>query len=745
MFLSENKYSVYKGILLSVVIVLLTASSLFAQVAENHVKAGKKYMLQAKYKEAAKAFRAAIETDSSYLPAFEQLIELRKRENDIGSVIKLAEEALRRNPTMDIGQKGHFHHMAAQACLGKKLVLEAYKHIEKARDLLGDDPAVLQTMEAISQRKSSYVKELIQQGDSAFNQKNYKDAADVYGKARLIAADDSDLAAKFREARNLLEKENSLKNALEIMGKAEALLKEHKWDDALPLLEAAKSQAPWSEDILARMEAGRQIYQDFQDRVNQELEEKDRIQKAREEEAYLIREGKGALLSERWNKAIECYTKVLKLNPSNKEVRVHLKEAQDAKKLRVSFEEGKKFLVDGDYEKAASKFAFVYKRTPHSKTTLIKLCESLEKTGKVEEAIEKYKRFVSENPNAFDFYVKIGDLHAGIKQYDKANSMYRLYLVRHPEDIKVGMRVAENYLKIGEDEEALKIYKKFSKYEQDNLEIREKIVDIYLKGKDYDEALKALEGLVESSTEAVKDAEYFYVMANVYMEKKSYGEALKKFKECRNTLPGYKDVDHQIRTLRWKQFIPILIAIAILALLPLLKFLLGFRLSLGDLFKGDKKAKLFKNITAYKHHGKWEKVISECEKLRVLPLVSSESRDLYQDLSMAYLRLGRYTEAMAEAERLLSVDKQNRTALTVLGKSYLGMGNYDKAIMQCKITFETDPENGSMHEIFQEAYRKMGQLNELMVEYEAMTASYPDSMFVRNLYLKVESELAGAR
>jgi hypothetical protein len=50
-----------------------------------------------------------------------------------------------------------------------------------------------------------------------------------------------------------------------------------------------------------------------------------------------------------------------------------------------------------------------------------------------------------------------------------------------------------------------------------------------------------------------------------------------------------------------------------------------------------------------------------------------------------------------------------------------------------------------MHDIFQETYRRSGRLNELLVEYEDMTASFPDSMFLRNIYLKIEREVAGSK
>ncbi|MDP7423021.1 MAG: tetratricopeptide repeat protein, partial [bacterium] len=414
------------------------------------------------------------------------------------------------------------HRIAARACLENNLFMEAFRHIEKARDYLGESEAISADFKVIKQKLANYVDELIGKANQAFEQNELEKAISLYSQVLKIDPENGEIYQKFKESRDLFTKEVSLNAALETLSKAEVLLRQEQWDEAVSLLDEAKSKAPWSDDVKQRVEAGKQVYQKYLDRIKVNEEAKQQKEEHKRQEAYYLERAKLFLMEENWDKAIEFYRKVIASNPANREAGQNLQEALNAKKLRTSFEEGTRYLASEEYEKAVEKFDFVYSKTPHSRTMLTRLCEALEQIGKTEEAISRYQTFIKNNPRAVDFYVKIGDLYSGKGNYAKAVTMYNIYLSKHTKDIKVGMKVADSYLLMGNDKEALATYRKFAKFEEGNLELREKMVALYLKAGNKKSALIELGSLVEKSNIVAKDAEYLYQMGKIFLEQQAY-------------------------------------------------------------------------------------------------------------------------------------------------------------------------------------------------------------------------------
>ncbi|MGQ9618738.1 MAG: tetratricopeptide repeat protein [Candidatus Aminicenantia bacterium] len=175
------------------------------------------------------------------------------------------------------------------------------------------------------------------------------------------------------------------------------------------------------------------------------------------------------------------------------------------------------------------------------------------KAGKIELAIEEYKKIIEDNPSDWstlnlvgDLYIKIGKYKDGINQfikvaeyfkaqgfYDKAIAAYNRVYKLDPSNKEVVIvlaelyekkglvsqartlyiEIAEKYMVGGKTREALDLYKKVVEIDKGNIKTRTLLVELYKKEKMIDEAVDEINSIGESLLKSgkVKEAlEYLY-------------------------------------------------------------------------------------------------------------------------------------------------------------------------------------------------------------------------------------------
>ena len=90
----------------------------------------------------------------------------------------------------------------------------------------------------------------------------------------------------------------------------------------------------------------------------------------------------------------------------------------------------------------------------------LKLAETMEEQGLIDEAVSAYRRVLTLNPNSPDVYHKLGFALARIKRWDEAISAYRQALELHPNSAAVHYHLGEALINLGLEEQAIASYEK---------------------------------------------------------------------------------------------------------------------------------------------------------------------------------------------------------------------------------------------------------------------------------------------
>jgi len=191
-----------------------------------------------------------------------------------------------------------------------------------------------------------------------------------------------------------------------------------------------------------------------------------------------------------------------------------------------------------------------------SKDKILKNAEKFIREGKLDKAIEEYKKIVEENPSDWstislvgDLCIKVGKIKEGVSQfikvadyyraqgfYDKAIAAYNRVYKLDPTNKDIAMvladlyekrgltsqaralylEIAEKYMIGGRTKEALEIYKKVVELDKGNIKTRTLLVELYKKEKMIDEAVEELNAIGESlaRTGNIKEALEYFNKAN---------------------------------------------------------------------------------------------------------------------------------------------------------------------------------------------------------------------------------------
>ncbi len=229
-----------------------------------------------------------------------------------------------------------------------------------------------------------------------------------------------------------------------------------------------------------------------------------------------------------------------------------------------------------------------------TKDKILRNAEKFIREGKLDKALEEYKKIVEENPSDWstislvgDLYIKVGKIREGVSQfikvadyyraqgfYDKAIAAYNRVYKLDPTNKEVALvladlyekrgltsqaralflEIAEKFMMGGKTKEALEIYKKVVELDRGNIKTRILLVELYKKEKMIDEAVEELNAIGESlaRTGNIKEAIEYFNKANelkpndqratkniveIYIKSQDYKKAIDTIEEYIKIVP----------------------------------------------------------------------------------------------------------------------------------------------------------------------------------------------------------------
>ena len=206
-------------------------------------------------------------------------------------------------------------------------------------------------------------------------------------------------------------------------------------------------------------------------------------------------------------KAIAVYKKTLKIDPSRKEIYVHLGDLNCERGLVGNAREdylmaAKLYSQDGSVKEALDVYRKIADLDPTNLVVRTKIAELFFKEGLTQEAIEEYNK------------IAIAYMKSGRK--DEAEELYRQILKIEPNNISAVVEVGKLHLEHGHIDEAIGCGKKAIELSPDSLEGSSLLVDSYNKAKMYSEAEKLITRIIQSNPDQLSFRD---TLASIFLNK----------------------------------------------------------------------------------------------------------------------------------------------------------------------------------------------------------------------------------
>jgi tetratricopeptide (TPR) repeat protein len=149
-------------------------------------------------------------------------------------------------------------------------------------------------------------------------------------------------------------------------------------------------------------------------------------------------------IASKYDKAIEAYQKLLKIDPTN---------------VNANIMFGFLYYQMGDMKKAEEKYLIALEINPESAKAHGYLGFLYHETGEIEDAIKHYKEAIELMPNSGSHF-GLGEIYLDRKEYDKAENEYLTHIKYRPKYAQAYFALGELYLVTDRKQKALEYYTK---------------------------------------------------------------------------------------------------------------------------------------------------------------------------------------------------------------------------------------------------------------------------------------------
>ncbi len=193
-------------------------------------------------------------------------------------------------------------------------------------------------------------------------------------------------------------------------------------------------------------------------------------------------------------KAIAVYKKILKIDPTHKEIYLRLGDLNRERGLIGNAREdylfaAKLYSQGGLIKEALEVYRKIADLDPSNLSVRKKIAEIFLKEGLRREAIEEYN--------------KVATAHLRSGERDEAEGLYKLILTLEPNNVNAIVEVGRLYLGSGHFEEAIGYGKRAFELSPDSQEVLSLLVDSYNKARMYDEAEGLINRILESNPDQI--------------------------------------------------------------------------------------------------------------------------------------------------------------------------------------------------------------------------------------------------
>lgn len=741
---SKTAHTTFVALLMIISLTFLFQDPGLCASARKLFQQGKDKFSAEDYDGAATAFREALVEDPLMGEAYKALFAIYEKKGNYKSIIEGINKANKEHGVdLDIDLKVYMFYKLAECYLKTDDIMEAQETLKKAFRLNDSDPKYQEILNGIDQRKKLIVTAARSKASALVSQGALSDAIKAIEEGLHADQGNRELRSMLQEIKTRIRSEEMEKEAKTYLVKIKSKLRAQAWDEAIAAADEALAAQPDNQtfqELKAKAVDERNRYQEeLEARLRKEEERKNRDAKIE----YFFKLGRRHMEDEAWKSAIEAFENVLSIDSANSQARKGVEEATEAMRLADSIKEGERFFAEGRWDEAAQRFKYAIQRVPSSKKYTTLLAKTYVETQKYEDAVQVYRNYLKMFPKTYNLLISVGDIYLQMNEPGKAREEFKNYLDQDPKNLEVSLKLGNCFIQEAKFNEAVSFFKEAKSRLTDRKEqlmVMKELAVCYDRMKDSAEALQVYREMVglDESTDGQVDC--FYKMGNIYYARGEYAEALERYRNVEKLKPHYLDIDERMKECTLKKWMPILKFIGGGIGLVLLWYLMSFANPLMEWMQGRKKEGLLKNAKVYRQAGQWEKAISTCDELLKLPLDMGETKEIRLAMAHSFYKMGKMDRAITEAEKVVDMERNNKTAYKILGTVYLERKDYDKALQQCRYVFDFDINNVAMHEIMQKAYRALNNVEELIMEYEEMVHMNPDNMQLRNILLKLKKE-----
>ena len=187
-----------------------------------------------------------------------------------------------------------------------------------------------------------------------------------------------------------------------------------------------------------------------------------------------------------------------------------------------NFEDGVKFSILEDWNKAKEKYEVSLSYFPQSAATLYRLAEAEMKLGKLDEALRHNEQVLELSTDNPYYYLQLATIYAASNKFDKAAETYLSLAEKVPGNNEYLESAADMQVRANNFKDALKTLNKIEKvYGVTENSTRNKI-NLYLRTNKLKDAFSAAQDLIDAHPEI---PQYRLILAELYLANGKYKEA----------------------------------------------------------------------------------------------------------------------------------------------------------------------------------------------------------------------------
>jgi tetratricopeptide (TPR) repeat protein len=194
-------------------------------------------------------------------------------------------------------------------------------------------------------------------------------------------------------------------------------------------------------------------------------------------------------------------------------------------------QEGYRLLREGTYDEAVERFTAVLGIEPTNSYALVGLGDIARKRGRQEDAVGFYGRCLEHEPdNAFALF-GLADSYRSMRKYHEALKVWERYLEHDNENVTVLTRVADAYRKVRRKQRSSELYLRVLELEPDNPYALIGLGHLHYDFREYEDALASWTRMYELSGASV-DIRVLTSIGNCFRKLKTFSGGIPYFEQA---------------------------------------------------------------------------------------------------------------------------------------------------------------------------------------------------------------------